>query len=277
MPQQDTSALKEKIIFIIKTRGPSLPAHIAGETGMNILFSSAFLSELISERKLKTSNLRVGSSPLYLIPGQEPLLEKSAHHLKSKEKEAFELLNQRKFLLDSEQEPAIRVALRAIKDFAIPFEKNNEIIWRYLTVPESEFQKDKKIEKQEVKKEDKKEKKLDIFNKPKKKRIVKRSQKLNEKFFSRVKEFLSQKQIEISSIEGFNKNELLLKIKQDNQEKLLVAYNKKRVDEKDIIKANKKSEELGLPYIIFSLGELSKKLNELLSAAKNLSGIGKIE
>ena len=83
--------------------------------------------------------MRVGNSPIYFIQGQEHQLEKFSVYLKSKEKEAFILLQEKKFLKDSEQTPAIRVALRQIKDFAFPFKRNNEIIWRYLTSKESEF------------------------------------------------------------------------------------------------------------------------------------------
>ena len=47
-------------------------------------------------------------------------------------------MKERKILRDSELQPAIRVALREIKDFAVPFEKNNEIFWRYFLVEEPE-------------------------------------------------------------------------------------------------------------------------------------------
>ncbi|MFC1682475.1 hypothetical protein ACFL0X_02575, partial [Nanoarchaeota archaeon] len=72
---------------------------------------------------------RVGSSPVYFLEGQERGLEGFSNHLKSKEKEAFDLLKEKKFLGDSEIEPAIRVALRAIKDFAVPFERDGKVIW----------------------------------------------------------------------------------------------------------------------------------------------------
>ena len=118
MPTQDTTPIKDKIISFLETNGPSLPVHIAKHINTNMLFASAFLSELLSNKKLKITNLRVGSSPVYYIPGQEKGLEKYAQYFKSKEREAYELLRERKFLIDSEQDPAIRVALRAIKDFA---------------------------------------------------------------------------------------------------------------------------------------------------------------
>lgn len=138
----DHSQTKQKIIQFLQSRGPSLPVHIAKEINQSILFTSAFLSELLSEKQIKTSHLRVGSSPIYFIPGQESQLEKYSDNIKGKEKEALLLLKEKKFLNDEIQQPAIRVALRQIKDFAIPFEKDGKLIWRYFTVKENEFEKE---------------------------------------------------------------------------------------------------------------------------------------
>ncbi|MEJ2267485.1 MAG: hypothetical protein P8X70_00190 [Nanoarchaeota archaeon] len=158
MPAQDTSQIKNKIILTLQRRGPSLPVHIARETGLSMLFASAFLSELLSEGKIKISNMKVGNSPIYFINGQEPSLEKFSHHLKSKEKEAFSKLKEKKILKDKKQEPAIRVALRTIKDFAIPFEKDREIFWKYFIHNEKERleevnSKEKEEKQQEIKKD----------------------------------------------------------------------------------------------------------------------------
>ena len=309
MPNQNTTELKEKILTFIRLKGPSLPVHIAKEIGMDILFTSAFLSELLSEKKVKMSNMKIGSSSLHFIQGQEPKLKNFSQYLKSKEKDAFQLLQQNKFLYDKEQEPAIRVALREIKDFAIPFKKDDKIIWRYFTIPESEFkqeqepekanikepkqepvslpqenpEKKEEIQKPEQKVEQASEKKLNIFDKkekPKKKTTKKKtssSKKKNEKFFNNIKEFLSKKQIDILDIEGFSKNEILLKVSRNQQEYLLLAFNKKRISETDIIKASKKAKELNLSYKIISFGEPPKKTINLIEALKNLSSIEKIE
>lgn len=144
MPQIDTSSIKQKIIEIINQRGPSLPVHVAKEIEQSILFTSAFLSELLSEKKIKITNMKVGSSPIYYLPGQESQLEKYSHHLKSKEKEAYSLLKEKRVLKDEDQEPSIRVALRAIKDFAVPFRNENILMWRYHSnekelIPSSSF------------------------------------------------------------------------------------------------------------------------------------------
>ena len=292
---QDTSNIKEKILSTLRQRGPSLPVHIAGATGLSILFASAFLSELFSEKKIKISNMKVGSSPIYFLPGQEHLLENFSQYIKGKEKEAFILLKEKKILKDPEQEPAIRVALRSIKDFAIPFKKNEEIFWRYFTILESEFEhpKIKSIEKtpqleDKKKSEEKVSKKqeLNIFGKQepkkekqiikKKKTVKKKSFKTNEKFFNKVKEFLSKRNIEISDIEGFSKKDLTLKVRTNGEEKVLVAYNKKRVTESDLIKAYKKASELNLQYIVLSLGEPVKKISNFIQAIKDLEEMSQI-
>jgi len=88
--------IKEKIMSIISLRGPSLPVNIARLSNVEPLFASAFLSELYNEGKIKLPNMRVGSSPLYYIQGQENLLENFINHLNQREKEAFYLLKREK-------------------------------------------------------------------------------------------------------------------------------------------------------------------------------------
>ena len=248
--------------------------------------------------------MKVGSSPIYFIPNHSTLLERFSHHLKSKEKDAFELLKKEKFLQDKTQDPAIRVALRSIKDFAIPFEQNKELFWKYHTTPISEFIAPK-TEKQEVtvpiatrltiaKQEAKslitspkiqdKETTLNIFEEPKKETKTKKikitkkptSSKKEEKFFDKVKESLNSKKIILIDIESFSKNDLALKVQDKDEKKLLIAFNKRKIDEKDILKAHKKAQEVGLSYIIMSLGEPSKKLASLINATKSLSSIEKL-
>ncbi|MEK6824078.1 MAG: hypothetical protein AABY06_03520 [Nanoarchaeota archaeon] len=320
MPQQDHLQVKEKIISFIRIKGPSLPVHVAKEINTSILFTSAFLSELISEKRLKISKLNVGNSSLYFTQGQEPLLEGFSQHLKGKEKEAFELLKQKKILKDSEQHPAIRVAIREIKDFAIPFKKDEQIYWKYFTASDQELLNKIKEEQKteslltnlpeiqikeeisrinEVKKQfeiaekkpeikiEEKPQNFEVFSiqklkvKANKKEPEKIKEKLSkkggDKFFNKVKEFLSKKSIEIIDIEGFSKTDLTLKIKVQNKEKLLIAYNKKKIDEKDIINAYKKASKLKQTFIILSLGEPNKKINDFIEAVKNLDEILSIE
>lgn len=308
MPIQDTSHIKEKIISTLKNKGPSLPVHIAQSVEMSPLFTSAFLSELFSEKKLKISNMRVGSSPIYFLHGQENKLERFSQHLKSKEKDAFILLKEKQILEDSIQHPAIKVALRSIKDFAIPFERQGKLYWRYIASPEPEIEikekkeipliqeniqimeenKEENIFPKKIPEETTEKKELNIFDKeskesknekPKKQTKKKNSSpKKDEKFFNVVKEYISNKSMEIEDIISFNKKELILRIKKsEGQEIIIVAYNQKKVGENEIIKAHKKAKELNLSYSILSLGEPSKKMSTFIEAIKDLKNIQKLE
>jgi hypothetical protein len=347
MPVLDALQKKERIINFLKYRGPCLPIHIAHEIDTSILFASAFLGELLSEQRVKISCMRVGSSPIYFIPGQEPKLENYSQHLKGREKEAYLLLKEKKFLKDSEQTPVIRVALRAVKDFAIPFKPKNldEIFWRFFTAHESEFNgpkieitketakelpKENKVEikpyiedknkilvqkqdldslmKIEIKEEDTnkkdseniskdldtfdsslKEEKLETSGKEDKKiirkksavkktkSIKKKSTQKQDNFFNKVKEFLANNSMELIDIEEFRKEEITLKIKNKKQEQLFFAFNKKRIEESDIIKSYKKASEKNMPYSVACLGELPKKLESLIEALKNLDKVERIE
>lgn len=278
MPMQDASKIKEEILNFLNTKGPSLPIHIAQEIKISPLFTSAFLSELFSEKKIKMSYLRVGSSPVYFLSGQEEGLEKYANYLKSKEKEAFLFLKEKGILKDEEQIPAIRVALRAIKDFAFPIEKNEELYWKYFLYNEEIISKHEEITlpllKEEVIEKPPKTKKIEKKKTPKKNE---KNKKGNEKFLIKVKEFISKENLEIMGIESIGKEYLVLRVKINDEEKAFVAYNKKKITEKDFINANKKAEELGLKYILLSSGDLPKKIKETIEAIKNLSGIEKIE
>ena len=309
MAQRNALEIKEKMLSIFKSRGPSLPVHIAKETDLSILFASAFLSELIAEKKLRISSMKVGNSPLYFLSGQEPMLENFSEYLKGKEKEAFNILKEKKFMKDSETEPPIRVALREIKDFAIPFKVEGDIYWKYFTADENEFIASKFVEDKPkfFHKIQFVEKKPEVFEetieesipkaivemekelsekipggklsrtKTKKTLPKKKKPKENEKFLDLVKEFLSKSSVEIISIEGLKKDELILKVKVHGEEQILAAYNKRKISEKDIIKASKKASEFNLRYSVLSMGELPRKISDLIEALKGIKDIEKIE
>jgi len=140
-PNKNPMEIRSKIISLLKIRGPALPVHITKETGLNMIFAGAFLSELASDRTIIISNMKVGGSPLYFLPGQEQMLENFIQHLPGKEKEAFSLLKEKKLLEDKKLEPAIRVAIRNMKDFAFPLLLNSPeqiLFWRFYSVSEEE-------------------------------------------------------------------------------------------------------------------------------------------
>src|SRR3989338_3631452 len=136
--------INEQILNLIRQKGPMLPAQVAKQINDSVLITSARLSELLSNKKINISSLKIGGSPLYYVPGQEIKLQDYSDNLGSKEKEAYNLLKEKKVLRDAALEPAIRVALRLIKDFSvaleISYEGKTELFWRWYLTGNNEVQ-----------------------------------------------------------------------------------------------------------------------------------------
>ena len=265
---QNLQQTKAKILSLIKIRGPSLPVHIAGQTGLDILFAAVLLSELANEKEIKISNLKVGGSPLYFMQGQEFKLENFQNYLPGKEKEAFSLLKQKSILEDRKQEPSIRVALRNIKDFAFPVlidkGRGQELFWRFYNIPEEDA---KSKLKQEIKAEQKKlvkekpileiKKKQEV--KPKEKKLVKEKTDFAKEITSLLEsgdiELLQELETKKREFEGVVKiNSQLGKMKL-----LCIAKDKKRITENDLTLAIQKSQTKKMPILFLSAGEANKK------------------
>ena len=160
---------RDQIFEIVRQKGPILPVQLSREINQNVLIASAILGELVSAGKIKFSYTKLGGSPLYYVDGQEPKLQQLYSQLHDTEKKIYDLLKEKKILRDKQLEPAFRVALRNIRDFAIPLEINmndtTEIFWRWYLISnedikpfihnllESEEEGKKKIEKEAIKKE----------------------------------------------------------------------------------------------------------------------------
>jgi len=294
---------KQKILNIIRTRGPCLPAHLTSQTGLSILFAGAFLSELVADKKIKMSNMKVGGSPLYYLPGQEAMLEKFYTYLNSTEKEAFTLLKDKKILGDEKMPPRIRVALRAIKDFAIPFKSNDgRVFWRYYLFNETEARKlvSKKYKLEKSKKKEKIKEKIieikeQIIEKPQevpilelpntiekqtqtikveKKSNPKRKAKEKSEFVKSIILFLQRRNLGILEEISFKKKEYEAKITVNTQigkqQFLCIAKDKKRVTDNDFTLAHQKGNNMKLPVLFISPGEPNKKAQSWLENWKNL-------
>jgi hypothetical protein len=139
------SEKKPMVIEILKNKGPCLPSQISSEIKLQLLFTSALLSEMVSDKSIRFSNLKIGGSPLYYLTGQEPMLENFIKHLHSKEREVLQLLKEKQILNEEELEPVQRVCLANIKDFAISLtlnHKNKQFnFWRFYLLPEEEASK----------------------------------------------------------------------------------------------------------------------------------------
>ena len=271
---------REKIVEFIKVHGPVLPVQISKHIGGSLLFSSAILGELVSSKRLLMSNIRIGSSPLYYYIGQEEKLNILYNHLANKEKEAYNLLKEKSILRDSTTEPAIRVALRNIKDFAIPlkvdFNGISEIFWKwYLISNDQSSELIKKVlnpdelvkELEKIIPEEKNElvglKEEEIF-KPDKIRKERTKKLLTNDFFKNIKKFFEDNNIKIIASELIKNNkEIDYMVEIPSPLGMLrffvKAKDKKRINEDDLTLAQSKTR---LPVMFLSSGELNKEAEQ---------------
>lgn len=304
----DIQEKKNQILKFLETSGPALPVRIAKTIQMDPVFASAILSELLSSKQIKTSNMKIGASPLYLIPGEEEKLEEETEHLKSIEKEAQKKLKEKKVIFDEQEEPATRVALRNIKDFAIPFKFQGKITWKYAFTPQKEIdnilfpkkeeldiekQKDapeinKEInkpigedpevpkaweaKKEEIKKAKEESKKIEsIFEKPEEK------PKYPKTFLEEIEHFLKNQNTTITSFEEIDKRKVIAIVESNSKSSMLFAFNKIRINETELLNCYKTANKKNLPYQIITRGNLTKKLTDTILAHQKLLKIHKLE
>jgi len=271
----DVQEKKNKIISFLEINGPSLPVRIAKNIIMDPVFASAILSELLSANQIKMSHLKIGSSSLYLLPGQEQKLEEHTENLKSIENDAYTKLREKKVLYDEKETPAIRVALRSIKDFATPFKFEEKIMWKYIFTPKEEIEIILNPNKEEPNKEEKEEpKKTENIFTPKEE--TKREKLGKKTFLKKVEEFLERQNTKITSIEEVDKKKVIAKIESNSETALLFAFNKIRITEQELIKCYRQAKAISLPYRLIILGDLTKKMTETIDTYKKLIKIDKL-
>jgi len=287
---------KDKILSTLRLKGPCLPVQISKEINFSPLFASAFLSELKGEGKLKISNMRVGSSPLYYLPGQEEMLEKFSGYLNQREKEAYFHLREKRVLDDAEQSPVMRVALRAIKDFAHSVRVNVKgearLFWKHFSLSDEEVTKfvrsgnrDRVVKKKEEKVSERREEvKSDFSPKMEVQKALegerrplaerKRAKVQESEFVINVKDYLSVKEIEVMEVFVEKKREFEAIVRIDTllgkQEFYLVAKEKKSVSDGDFAMALQKAQGKKMLAAVMSTGELNKRGKEHLEQWGNL-------
>jgi len=288
--RKDTTKIKSDILQFLTDNGPSLPVQISRYIKVDTLFTSAFLSELLGQQKIKMSNMRVGSSSVYFIPGTESGLEKYSEYLKSKEKEAFNILKTHSFLEDEIEHPAIRVALREIKDFAIAFTRNNRLIWRYFLVSENDYNDSEETQKEirespkekiEEKKENVKEEKP-LFANPLATKIEtkKPKEKVRSEFCLKTMEFILDNKWKIIKEISHKLKEYncLTQIQTDLGPMifLTIAKDKKSVTQTDMTKILGEAQAIPLPALILSTGDIQKKAQAFLEKFSSVLKVKKI-
>lgn len=282
---------KARILEIIKEKGPSLPVQISREMGMSPILVSAIIAEMRDHDLLKLSSLKVGGSPLYFLKGQEEQLDNFAKFLPQKEKETFELLKKAQVLEDEKIMPAERVALRSMKDFAVPIKVSDlsgeKIFWHFHTFPEQEAM--KKIH--ELLKFEKSVKATNLRTKEKiekieenignaisdegepGKEIEKRKAKKKDQiaFINKIKEYLESKNITIEKINEGKDFSAVVSLNSDigSLKFLAIAKNKKKPSITDILLTQQQVQQTGLP-VLFLVNELPKQQTNSLIIFKKL-------
>ena len=279
----------EKILTIIKEKGPILPVKVSKEINDNILMTSARLSELLTAKQIKISNLKVGGSPLYYFSGQENRLQNFTDNLNGTEKKAYELLAQNKILRDFSQEPAIRVALRQIKDFAIPlqvnYENKIEIFWKWYLTDNKEAEmliKKKLLTKKETipkKTIDRpaerttqekllEERKQEIKREP----VIKKPKRTTDKntFLKTAHDFFNRSKINI--IEKYDtkkgpETDFIIELQTTigNIKYFCKSKNKTKISDSDLSTAVIQAQSKNLPLLFLTNGDLTKKAKEMLN------------
>lgn len=284
---------KEKILSLINSSGPSFPSKIARETGIQPLFAAAFMAELLGDRKLKVTAMKVGSSPIYYLQGQEANLEKFAEYLSQKEREAFFMLQSTQILEDEKQDPAMRVALRKLKDFAFPInvkvDGEAKLFWKYYLVPDTELapqieklvspskkqEKEKLIEKTPEKLQEKpKLKEKEELEKPARAKKAKKEKEEHSNFIDRIKSYLTDKELELVHELTVKKKEYHAKVQHEskfgNQQHLVIAKDKKTLKTEDFLTAIQKAQAEKMPALFLAPGSPDKIASEYLKEWHNL-------
>ncbi|MFH0831887.1 MAG: hypothetical protein V1886_03430 [archaeon] len=267
----DVDEKKRKIAEIIGQRGPSLPIHVTKGAELSILFASAILSEMVSNRTLRVSNLKVGGSPLYYLPGQEPMLENFYTYLPSKEKEVFLLLQKHHVLEEESLLPALRVAIRNIKDFASQFsikaEEGEKVFWRFNSFSHEEAVKSAEAALNKARKPKKEAAKEAIAPDAAEKPVIRaekpQPKRSEDEFTKKVHAFLEKEKIRILSEEESKKKSMIMKALVSSSigdiEMLVIAKDKKSISENDIRVLLSYNQARRLPVLFLCDGNPSKK------------------
>ncbi len=131
----------DQVLAFLKTIGPTTPTKVSKTINSDIIIASAHLSDLASQGKVRISSLKLGGSPLYYLPGQEAQLYNFAEsNLNPKDFAVLERLKTDGVLRESTLDLLSKVALRSLKDFAVPLQvrtaENAELFWKWHLLPD---------------------------------------------------------------------------------------------------------------------------------------------
>lgn len=277
--------LKSKILSFIQRNGPSIPIQISKQINENMIFTGAVLSELASTKKIFISSAKIGSSPVYYLPGQEYRLSQVLYpYLKDVYKRVHDLLKEKIILKDNELEPWQRVALRESKDFAVMLNlMDGNIFWKWHLISDNDaeimIRKHLGISEKKEEPEDYPDDKNAVEDKVQEITGIKPRERFTEKKAGERQQLL-KKEIDLGSLENFfNEKQIsILDRKQlDRKEanfmgeigsgigtmKVFIKFkDKKKISDSDLITAHNESGKMPLYFI--SSGDLTKKAQKYM-------------
>jgi len=270
MPEDNKIA--QRVLEIVRAKGPVIPTQISKEIGTNSILASALLSELVGNNDLRISNVKIGGTPLYYAPGHK--LQQYTKYLHEKEIRAYDLLKDAVVLRDKVLDPVMRVALRQIKDFAVPLKvavkDEVETFWKWYMNSNVEAEPiikkllggDKKVTSPAVEKSPVEQRTLKV---QKTKKIVKDS----GDFVKKVLDYFTRNNIEVlERFESKRKAEVEFLVSVPSPlgsiKYYCAAKNKKTCSDGDLSTSYVKGQNKKLPVLFLTTGKLTKSAAEML-------------
>ena len=289
---------REKILALARS-APLLPSAVAKSLNVNSIMAGAMLSEMSGKGLLKISALKVGSSPLYFIPGNEAQLLNYLEGMNEKDRRTVNKLKEEKVIRDNEADPLTRVSLTKIKDFAKPltvaYQDKQELFWKWYGLPDKEAEEiirqkvegvqpvtpkvetpaqQKLVEEKHVKPI---EKQVEApVKKPIEKPVKQKTAEPSGDFWDKIQSFFTQNNItlvERSIIKKKTEFDLIVEVPSPvgKLSYYCKARSKKRVTDADISAAYVQGQIKKLPVIVLIDGELTKQAQSVLSQLKGLT------
>ncbi len=295
---------RDKILSLAQAQ-PLLPSTVAKALSTNSIMAGAMLSEMCSKGLLKTSALKVGGSPLYLIPGKEEQLLNHLQSLNEKDRRTVIRLQEEKIIRETESDALTRVSLSTVKDFAKPlivtYEGKQETFWKWfaLTDKDAEDRIRQKIEpKQEIKQTEQKineqpkqippekpkaqepkpiEEKPRLEQKPIQETLTpKPTSEPTGDFWDKLHTFFTQNNIALldkTTIKKKTDFDLTLEVPSPVGKLTYYckARSKKKITDSDISAAYVQGQIKKLPVILLTDGELTKQAHAILGQLKGIT------
>lgn len=289
---------QDKILQFLRMNGPSLPSQIGKLLHTDLLLASAHLSDLMAQGKVKVSSLKIGGSPLYYVSGQErQLAQYASGNMNPKDVQVLHSLQEKKLLREAQLPLLDKVALRSLKDFAIPLqvtvEGKKELFWKWHLCSVEEAQDllstyfapapqeigsmaemKPSLPPESMLSSPMASASLQILETAAGRKSAKPRSKptrQEEEFFPQIEEMCKKLKITIEQKETIRKNaemELVLKIPSavGLMTYFCKARNKAKCDEKDLSAAYMQAQIKKLPLLLLYTGEWSKKAQEMLES-----------